>query len=118
MRCFWYVAVVMALFAGGAGALPPAPPPALDWSLAQCVRPQYPRAALRAGVFGVTTVSFTVDAAGLVSDVHVEQKSGESQAHALLDAAAVTATSSCRFPPHPDSAPARATQKFRFELGG
>lgn len=86
---------------------PPAPParraatPArIDF--ASCARPDYPAAARRANVEGVTRIRFTVDASGAVAKAEVERASGPSREHRLLDRAAVDALSACRFQPGTD----------------
>ena len=102
-------------------AAPPAPADhvpqrAVEFSTAQCPRVQYTREAMRAGVEGKTKLAFVVDAAGSVSEVRVIHASGETAAHASLDAEAARVLAACRFPPSPGFGPVTATQTFTFKL--
>jgi len=100
--------------AAPAGAGEPEAPRTVELSSAVCPDARYPRVANQAGVRGKTRLSFVVDAAGKVSDVQIQEKSGETQAHALLDAEALRVMRSCRFPPSPGFGPATAAQNFLF----
>ena len=68
----------------------------------QC-KPEFPPAALRAETTGTTTVRFNIDAAGRVAGAEVVKSSGPSREHRLLDRAAVTALSECKFTPGRDA---------------
>jgi protein TonB len=92
---------------------PPAPPPAVAApakpaarpariDFASCARPDYPAAARRANVEGITRIRFTIDASGAVVKAEVERASGTSREHRLLDRTAVEALSACRFQPGAD----------------
>ena len=94
----------------------PAQPRTIAWSQNACPIPEYPRAALRAEATGVTRVTVTVGLEGTVTDVRVVQRSGESEAHALLDRAAVRAMQACQFDPAAGSLPARATREFVWKI--
>ena len=61
---------------------------------AQC-RPQYPAAALRAGVAGVSRIRFSVDASGHISGAQILQSSGTARENRLLDKAAADALAQC-----------------------
>lgn len=82
---------------------PPAPPapapvaaqPAIG-NVSAC-KPDYPAAALKAEATGVTTIRFTVDATGKLSNAEVVRPSGPSREHRLLDRTALTALSGCTF---------------------
>jgi protein TonB len=82
-------------------APPPAPPvdlsrpPRMD--AAACTRPDYPRAARRAEATGTTRLRLQIDASGRVVSTQVLQSAGRSREHRLLDRAAATALSQCRF---------------------
>jgi periplasmic protein TonB len=88
--------------APAAVAAPPAPKvqarPA-QINVSSCEKPEYPAAALRAEATGTTKIRFVVDAAGVVSKADVEQPSGPTREHRLLDRTAVEALSKCRFKP-------------------
>ncbi len=61
---------------------------------AQC-RPEYPAAAQRAGVTGVTRIRFSVDASGRISGSQILQASGASRENRLMDKAAADALAQC-----------------------
>ena len=61
---------------------------------AQC-RPEYPAAAQRAGVTGVTRIRFTVDASGRIAGSQILQASGSSRENRLMDKAAADALAQC-----------------------
>ena len=58
-------------------------------------RPEFPPAALRAQVSGVSRIRFTVDATGKVTAAEVVGSSGPTREHRLLDNAAKLALPSC-----------------------
>lgn len=86
-----------------APAAPPAPPapapvaaqPAIG-NVSSC-KPEYPAAAQRAETTGTTSIRFTVDASGKLSNAEVVRSSGASREHRLLDRTALSALSSCTF---------------------
>jgi protein TonB len=93
---------------------PPAPPAAAPVAAAPvgkparidvstCEKPEYPSAAARASATGTTKIRFTVDAAGAVSKSDIERSSGGLRENKLLDRAAVTALSRCKFTPGTDA---------------
>jgi protein TonB len=61
---------------------------------AQC-RPDYPAAAQRAGVTGVSRIRFSIDAAGRVLGAQILQASGPTRENRLLDKAAAEALAQC-----------------------
>jgi len=76
-----------------ADAAPPASVSAL--SPASCVRPAYPREAIRYELEGITTLRFRLAPDGRVADVQVAKSSG----WAMLDEAVVQSLQACRFTP-------------------
>lgn len=101
------VAIAAAAPAVDAPPAPPAPPRAAvpaRIDIASCEKPEYPPAALRAAVVGVTKVRFAIDAAGRVVRAEIESASGATREHRLLDRSAVEALSHCRFKPGTDEA--------------
>jgi protein TonB len=87
-----------------APAAPPAPVVAARPAIAdasQC-KPEYPPAATRAEATGTTVIRFTVDANGRLAGADVVRSAGPSREHRLLDRAAVSALSECRFSPGRD----------------
>jgi len=61
-------------------------------------------------------IGLVIDAQGGVSDLKVETSSGRTDQHAMIDKAALLAAATCRFPPEPGTAPARARIPYRFVL--
>jgi protein TonB len=89
---------------------PPAPPPppapvarAAVIDVSTCQKPSYPTAAAKAEATGSTRIRFTVDGSGKVTKAEVEQPSGRSREHRLLDQTAVNALSQCAFKPGLDA---------------
>jgi periplasmic protein TonB len=80
---------------------PPAPPavaarPAIG-NVNSC-KPEYPPAAARAEISGVTTtIRFSVDANGKLAGSEIVKSAGSSREHKLLDRAALSALSGCTF---------------------
>lgn len=102
----WAVALAATMLAMAACAADPAasavevrPPPT-----GRGCRPEYPRAAVRAGAQGAVTMRLHVEADGTVSQVDVVQSSGTTYAHKLLDRAAVEAMLRCQVAPNKDAA--------------
>ena len=60
-------------------------------------KPEFPAAAQRAGVTGVSRIRFAVDANGKVTSAEVLAPSGPSREHRLLDKAAKEALAQCPF---------------------
>jgi protein TonB len=60
-------------------------------------KPEFPPAALRAQVSGVSRIRFTVDASGKVTAADVVGSSGPTREHRLLDNAAKAALATCPF---------------------
>ena len=75
------------------GAVLAAPPPTL--SPESCVRPAYPREAIRYELEGITTLRFRLALDGRVAEVRVAKSSG----WAMLDEAVVRSLQACRFTP-------------------
>ncbi len=102
----------------GCAQQPPLQPRSVDAKAAKCTKPNYPNAARRYDVEGTTYLSFSVDSLGALSNPTVEQSSGTSPAHKLLDEAALQALLTCRFPPSLGSAPARGRVEYVWKLDG
>lgn len=102
----------------GCAQQPPIQPRSVDAKSANCAKPNYPNAARRHDAEGTTYLSFSVDSLGTLSNPTVEQSSGASPAHKLLDEAAIRALLTCRFPPSPGSAPARWRVEYVWKLDG
>ena len=68
-----------------------------------CDKLQYPKAALRAGAWGVSVVEFHVDANGTVTSAEVVRSAGPTREHRLLDEATKNGLSICQFTPAKDA---------------
>lgn len=107
-----------------APASSPQPPPRLAKparvNVASCAKPEYPRAALRAGAIGTTRIQFAIDAHGRVMRADLVKSSGSSSAHRRMDRAAIEALSRCAFEPGVDESGraigARATVEYVWQL--
>ena len=66
----------------------------IDAGAAQC-RPDYPAAAQRAGVTGVTRIRFSVDATGRIAGSVIVKPSGASRENRMMDKAAAEALAQC-----------------------
>ena len=66
----------------------------IDAGAAQC-RPDYPAAAQRAGVTGVTRIRFSVDANGRIAGSAILKASGASRENRMMDKAAAEALAQC-----------------------
>lgn len=91
----------LALLAAGAGlagcgSAPRAVPPTKAVMLYKtCVKPEYPRAAVRRESQGTVSLAFYVEPDGRVSDSRIAKSAGD----ALLDEAALRSLKTCRFKP-------------------
>lgn len=100
---------------------PPAPPrapvrtaPRIDFQNA-CERPEYNAAARRAEVEGSTTIVFTMDVTGQISEAEVEQSSGRTREHRMLDRLALEAVRNCRGTPGTvDGKPEKLTSRITY----
>ncbi|MBX7228725.1 MAG: energy transducer TonB [Burkholderiaceae bacterium] len=90
--------------------------PGIDENAKVCPQPKYPRAALKTGATGITTISFMVDAAGRVSEAAILQKSGNTAEHVLLDEEALKTIKACRFSEAKGYPPSRVVQSFRWKI--
>ncbi len=93
-------AIVLLLTTAGCAAPPAKPTLAVTYAghpgaeKKNC-RPEYPAAAARAKAQGNTTIRFTVDAKGVVTQADIVQSAGPTPEHRLLDEAARTALAGC-----------------------
>lgn len=93
-----------------AGERPP-PPPVRQPAAISCRVPPYPAEARRLGQTGTVLLGLLIDETGTVTDRRVERTSGSD----ALDAAALTALSSCRFSPGTvDGRPHAAWARLRY----
>lgn len=83
-------------FSSGTRARRYAPPKV---TLSTCSKPEYPRVALQHEAAGKTVLNFRVSGEGRVIDAEVARSSGHSEAHKLLDFAALLALMRCTFEP-------------------
>lgn len=103
-----------------APAAPPAPrPPArteprIDFQNA-CARPEYNTQARRAEAQGSTTILFTMDTTGQISEATVEKSSGPSREHKMLDRLALEAVRACKGTPGTlDGKPEKLTSRITY----
>lgn len=104
-----------------APAAPPAPPrapartePKIDFANA-CDRPEYNAAARRAEAQGSTTILYTMDITGQISEATVERSSGPSREHKMLDRLALDAVKACKGTPGTlDGKPERLTSRITY----
>jgi TonB family protein len=75
-----------------------------------CV-PEYPAAALKIEAQGTTTLQFTVDDKGALTDAAISKSSG----HEVLDRAALSALSKCRFKPAVTAGQTQKSSTFTVE---
>jgi TonB family protein len=113
--CVWCAAIT-AFAQDEAPLLTLLKPRPLHRNAGTCPAPVFPSGALRVEATGVTTVSFVVEPSGKVSRIDVVQKSGVSEAHGLLDAAAVKSIAACDFGPAEGFGPRRAAQSFQWKI--
>ena len=84
-------------------------------------KPQYPAAALRAQVQGVTTVAFHLDPMGKVTRTEIVKSSGPTPYHRLLDEETARKLSLCPFKPqlddqgHPVAGVVKVNYTWRLE---
>jgi len=100
---------------------PATPPVALNMALCAPSDKDFPEAARRAEVSGVTTVKIWVGPAGEVQSNEVHHSAGPSVPHKLLDAAALKALRRCTFRPALDATgqpiPSAVLQRVNWRLG-
>lgn len=94
----------------------PSPPPVREPAAISCRTPAYPPEARRRRETGTVLLRLLVDVDGTVTDRRIEQSSGFE----LLDEAALTALSRCKFTPgtvdgHPQTAWARLRYVWKLE---
>ena len=103
-----------------AASAPPAPrapartEPRIDFQNA-CERPEYNAAARRAEAQGSTTILFTMDTTGQISEATVEKSSGPSREHKMLDRLALEAVRNCKGTPGTvDGKPEKLTSRITY----
>ena len=103
-----------------AASAPPAPrapartEPRIDFQNA-CERPEYNAAARRAEAQGSTTILFTMDTTGQISEATVEKSSGASREHKMLDRLALEAVRNCKGTPGTvDGKPEKLTSRITY----
>lgn len=107
-----------------APAAPPAPPapprapartePRIDFANA-CERPEYNTAARRAEAQGATTIVYTMDTTGQISEATVERSSGPTREHKMLDRLALDAVKACKGTPGTvDGKPEKLTSRITY----
>lgn len=83
-----------------------------------CPHPDYPAAALRAQVEGVSTVKVTFDQQGQLVDGAVISPSGTTREHRLLDRAALESLALCQVPDAVASGNRSFVTSYRWRLEG
>lgn len=107
-----------------APAAPPAPPappraptrtePKIDFANV-CDRPEYNAAARRAEAQGATTILYTMDTSGQISEATVERSSGPTREHKMLDRLALDAVKACKGTPGTlDGKPEKLTSRITY----
>ena len=81
-----------------------------------CPRPEYPPAAIRAMAQGTTKVTLSVNEAGDVIDGSIDQASGDSREHRLLDRSVVDSFRACKFAPAPGRGKRNVTLSYAWRL--
>jgi TonB family protein len=89
-------------------------PRTLDRGAAICPFPRHPQ-NVPLGVRGVTKLEFVVSSEGVVSDVKILGRSGDTADHVRLDEAAVRYALSCKFVATPGFGPATAVQELAWQ---
>jgi protein TonB len=102
---------------------PPAPPaprvavrtePRIDFQNV-CERPEYNAQARRAEAQGSTTVLYTMDTTGQISEATVEKSAGASREHKMLDRLALEAVRNCKGTPGTlDGKPEKLTSRITY----
>ncbi|MBK8104954.1 MAG: energy transducer TonB [Betaproteobacteria bacterium] len=88
--------------------------PKIDFSYT-CARPEYNEQARRAEAQGSTTILFTMDTTGHISEATVVKSSGESREHKMLDRLALEAVRNCKGTPGTlDGVPQRITSRITY----
>jgi periplasmic protein TonB len=101
-----------------AAPAPPAPPartePKIDFNTG-CQRPEYTVAARRAEAQGSVVVVYTMDTTGGISEAHIEQSSGPSREHKMLDRLTLEAVLACKGKPGTvDGKPVKLTSRVTY----
>lgn len=88
--------------------------PRIDFQNA-CEKPEYNTAARRAEAQGATTILFTMDTSGQISEANVEKSSGPSREHKILDRLALEAVRACKGTPGTlDGKPEKLTSRITY----
>jgi periplasmic protein TonB len=112
-------AVLAFMLAAACGACATNQPPrkrSVNVAAANCLKPEYPAAAIRSEATGVTRLKVEVNPEGTTTSVIVVLPSGAARQHRLLDRAAVAAFQQCKFPPEPGTVAADATINVVWQL--
>ncbi len=81
-----------------------------------CPRPEYPPAAIRTMAQGTTRVTLSVNESGEVIDGTIDQASGESREHRLLDRAVADSFRGCKFAPALGGGMRKVTLSYAWRL--